>query len=184
LPIPVGGEMKVIELFRKKGTPTIRSDIYAKDEALPMKDIHTTMIELDNKGVTPREILKAIRMQYGAAAMGFARKHLPRIVSEAVHTIPQNKDEIKVLQEIFNEPLPVEYATAILRGILSDDGLNAELQTAKSGTDARPIVAKWIELNMPYLVKHTGEVLGNGEGHYSPIHGDDFSNFNDSGRCS
>lgn len=176
--------MRVIELFRKKGSPTVRDDVYAKDATLPTKDIHATMTELDSKGVTPHEILKAIKLQYGNAAMGFARKHLPHIISEAVHTIPHSKDQIKLLQELFNEPLPCEYAVVTLRGILSDDGLNADLQMAKPGTDARPIVAKWIELNMPYLVKHTGEMLGNGEGHYSPVHGDDFSldSFND--KCS
>lgn len=173
--------MRVIELFRNKGTPKLRDDIYAKNSSLPIKDIHNTMTELDGKGVTPREILKAVRIQYGVAAMSFAKKHLPHIISEAVHTVPYSKLQIKALQELFNKPLPVEYAIAALNGILSDDGLNADLQMAKSGTDARPIVTKWIELNIPYLTKHTGDLLGNGEGLYSPIHGDDFSldNFND-----
>jgi len=176
--------MKVIELFRKKGSPVRRSDVYAKDNSLPKKDIHDMMSDLDAKGSTPHEILNAVKLQYGTAAMSFARKHLPHIISEAVQTIPQTRDQLKLLQEIFNEPLPTEYATAILRGILSDDGLNADLQMATPGTDARPIVAKWIELNMPYLVKHTGEVLGDGQGHYSPIHGDDYSNADISNRHS
>lgn len=180
----VGVKMKVIELFRQKGSPIRKSDIYAKDDALPKKDIHDTMAELDGKGATPHEILKAVKMQYGPAAMHFARTHLPHIISEAVQIIPQTKDQLKLLQDIFDKPLPTEYATAILRGILSDDGLNDDLRMAKPGTDARPIVAKWIELNMPYLVKHTGKILSDGDGSYSPLHGGDYSNADISDQCS
>ena len=94
-------------------------------------------------------------------------------IKESVNCVPHTKEDFRALTELFRRPLPTTIAIPSLKGLIEDDGLYDEISTLQQDQDARPVVAKWIELNMPdKLAKiKEEEMIGNGEGYFSVLHG-------------
>lgn len=134
------------------------------------------MIEiLKNQNRSPASILSNIRQMFGASAMPLARKELGSAYMEAMNTAPVQDEQVDIIRGVLEHPLHANDALSALDGVLSDDGLNAELQSDPELTDVRPIIMKWLELNMPHLLNSpdVSKELGNGEGIFSPLHGYD-----------
>ena len=106
---------------------------------------------------------------------------IKEVLSEGLRKAPTTSKHIAYLKDIFESPLPAGMARSIIFQILDDDDLNDRIDAMEStdpNSDARELVSEWINLNMPELLQTAkeGQMVGNGEGYYSPISGysDDF----------
>ena len=132
------------------------------------------MIEiLKAQNRSPASIMSNIKQLFGAGALSIARKEMGMAYMEAMQTAPLHDEQLERMHQLLQQPLPAKSALDTLNGILSDDGLNDDLQSDLELTDVRPIIMKWLELNMPHLIHSPDETteLGDGEGIFSPIHG-------------
>lgn len=95
---------------------------------------------------------------------------------EAVRKAPTNKNEYKLLRELFEQPIPAATARETLCGVIDDDWLNDridEVALRDPNQDVRDIVRDWVELNMPDLARSAKQdkTMQNTNGIYSVLHG-------------
>jgi len=102
--------------------------------------------------------------------------HKKEKTTEALVYAPLNKDTLDRLEELFGQPIIMGSAIASLDGLINDEGLYDEIDHANPKDDARPVIRKWIELNMPHLLYKEEEMMGNGEGLFSILYGYDNDN--------
>ena len=129
--------------------------------------------DLYDKGIPKGDILMAVRREFGSDVLKAIDEHL----EEAINTAPDTIAQRKSLAKLFDQPIPVEQAQTLLAGLIDDDALRGEFDHAEPGTDARPIIKQWIQLNLPFLFNDKDEdLMGAGEGIFSPLHGYDLEN--------
>ena len=87
----------------------------------------------------------------------FARNN----ICESVQTIPLTDDQFDELKDRLCRPIPAEIAAAMLHDVLETSELTEEYNSVaitRPNKDVRPIVAKWLELNMPdQMYRFTGQ---------------------------
>lgn len=168
--------MRVVELIAPKGfrNPWRANGTHDK-KGVDKENVMRTMQALHMNNRPPAAILAAIRQMFGPDALAYARRHLGGICMEAMHTAPLCPEQVDAIKIMLQRPLPADAAIEELKGILDDDGLNDSFEYAIDKDDVREIVMHWLSLFMPQLVNSPDEqeMMGNGEGHYSPIHGYD-----------
>lgn len=106
----------------------------------------------------------------------FARKQQ---ISESVRTVPLTDDQFDELKERLSRPIPAEIASVMLHDVLDTQELTEEYKSVANqypDQDVRPVVAKWLELNMPdqmhRFTGHKEDPLID-FGIFSPLHGYD-----------
>jgi len=158
--------MRLSELIFPKQNPR-RSGMHGTDEEVTKGDVIRCVKDLHSQGVHPGDILKHVTQKYGNDFFKVAEQCL----SEAISATPQNTDDLDKLKELFKQHLPVELATDALDDLIVDDALSDDFAHAEPGSDARPIIRNWIELNMPSMITPDEELMGAGQGIFSPLHG-------------
>jgi hypothetical protein len=162
--------MKVVELLYPKKNPR-RPGLHNPNSSRIKGDVIKLIKDLHGKGVEAGDILLHVKRTFGSDVLKTANECLEIITNEAMHVAPKSDEQIERLREIFTKPLPVEYAPEVISDIINDDALNDEMLAAPEGTDARPIIFKWIEMNMPTVLQKHQELMGDGNGIFSPLHG-------------
>jgi len=100
-----------------------------------------------------------------------------RNISEAVQKIPLTDDQFDELRERLQRPIPAEVAAMILHDVLETSDLTEEYTSMAILTpnkDVRPVVAQWLELNMPdQMHRFNGQPRDTSivHGALSPLHG-------------
>ena len=88
----------------------------------------------------------------------FAKK---QNISESVQTVPLTDAQFEELKERLMRPIPAEIAATMLHDVLETSELTEEYNAVASthpNEDVRPVVAKWLELNMPdQMYRFTGQ---------------------------
>lgn len=98
-------------------------------------------------------------------------------VLEAVHKLPLNDNDFKMLKELLDKPIPAAIAPIYICEIIDDDELNDQLLSlgdTHPSQDVRPLVVEWINRVMPdQMYRFRGKVKYDQEGLLSPVHGYD-----------
>ena len=148
--------MKVSELIRPK------KPVDDGTRAKVLKRI----TDLYDRGIPATDLLLHLRKEFGADML--------KSIEEAIHHAPTSKKMRVGLAKLMKEPIPVETAAATIGEFLDDDALTDEFSHAETGSDARPIIQLWIQQNMPHLLTSPSKnLMGAGEGIFSPLHGYD-----------
>jgi hypothetical protein len=162
--------MRVTELLYPKQNPR-RPGLHGPSSSRIKGDVIKLIKNLHGKGLSSGDILLHVKRTFGSDVLKTANECLAIVTNEAMHVAPNSKEQIEKLREIFSKPLPVEYAREVISDIIDDDALNDELLAAEDGTNALPIIYKWIEINMPSMLQKHEELMGDGNGIFSPLHG-------------
>lgn len=162
--------MRVTELLYPKKNPR-RPGLHGPNSSRIKGDVIKLIKNLHGKGVSSGDILLHVKRTFGSDVLKTANECLAIVTNEAMHVAPDSKEQIEKLRDIFSKPLPVEYAAGVIADVINDDALNDEFLAAEDGTDALPIIYKWIEINMPVMLQKHQELMGDGNGIFSPVHG-------------
>lgn len=157
--------MKMLELFPKENPR--RPGLHGPHSSRAQGDMVKLIKNLHNRGLSNGDILLHIERTFGSDFLTIATE----CIEESVHEIPCTKDSLARLKEILSKPITVDDASEALVGVIEDDELFDQFLHAESGTDATPIIVKWLELNMPQLLEPAQETMGDGNGIFSPLHG-------------
>ena len=93
-------------------------------------------------------------------------------ITEAVNKVPKDKEDVNYIKSILNKPLPAAYAIDAISRVIIDDGLSDELMAVANLTpneDVRPVIASWIQMNMPDLL--SDKTFDNEDGNESALSG-------------
>jgi len=149
--------MKIVELLRPKVFKD--NSLLSKEDALRELSLISKRINHYSDKLNSKDLKSKERSFYKKnlekdlkAVKELTEKLTESIMVESVHKIPMSDSELEELKHRLDGPIPAEIATIILDDILMSDELTDEYQQVAQrnpNQDVRPIVIKWLELNMP-----------------------------------
>lgn len=153
--------MRLSEILKKKSGPR---PLPKKGTKSNKGDILKFIDDLKKLGLGHKDILSQVKAKHGSDFLKIAEK----VLSEATRKIPLTKEEREGLRGLLASDRPIQLVDLIK--FIDDDELNQKIQLDPDA-DVRAVIRKWLELNMPDFDRDEGEMMGDGNGIFSPVHG-------------